>query len=340
MYPRELARVERSGFVESRHLGVAVVCDAEAKVVAAIGDPATPVYPRSAVKPFQAIATARVLEAGAGPEPTAEARAVSLASASGSHAGEPVHVEAVRATLAAAGLDEGALRCPPALPRDPGDRAAAEAAGGPASIWHNCSGKHAWFLVAQAGLRGRRPGVPLAGYLDPGGPLQRAVTAELSGWTGVTPGHVGVDGCGAPTLVQPLAGLATAFARLAAGERDGAAELLAAVRQRPVLLGGRRALDTALVQATGGRVMAKVGAEAVYGAADLRSGRGLALKVLDGAARAAGPALLAVLGALGWLDEAELAQLEPMAAAPVTGGGRPVGAVRPAPGSVVTFEHG
>jgi L-asparaginase II len=133
---------------------------------------------------------------------------------------------------------------------------------------------------------------------------------------------------------MPLAGLATAFARLAVGERDGAAELVAAVRAHPVLLGGSRALDTAVVRVTGGRVLAKVGAEAVYGAADTRSGRGLALKVLDGAGRAAGPALLAALGALGWLDEAELAELEPLAAVPVTGGGRPVGVVRPAP---VTF---
>jgi len=321
-----LAEVVRSGFVESRHLGAAVLAGPGGEVLAALGDPGMTVYPRSAVKPLQAAATAGA-GAGIGFEPTA--RALALASASGSHAGEPVHLQAVRATLAAAGLDEGALRCPPALPRDKG--AAVEAA----PIFHNCSGKHAWFLAAQAGAF---PLEPRASYLDPDGPLQRAVGAALAAWSGGSGdrpgGHVGVDGCGAPTVTMPLAALATAFARLAAGAVPGGDEVVAAVRAHPVLLGGSRALDTAVVEVTGGRVLAKVGAEAVYAAADMDAGRGLALKVLDGSPRAAGPALLAVLRGLGWLDAAELARLEPLAATAVLGGGRPVGAVRPALGGL------
>src|SRR5947199_8080593 len=108
-----LAEVVRSGFVESRHLGAAVLAGPDGEVVRALGDHGLVVYPRSAVKPLQAAAAA-----GAGAGLDATARAVALASASGSHAGEPVHVQAVRATLAAAGLDEGALRCPPAQPKD------------------------------------------------------------------------------------------------------------------------------------------------------------------------------------------------------------------------------
>ena len=313
-----LAEVVRSGFVESRHLGAAVVAGPDGEVVRALGDPGLVVYPRSSVKPLQAAATAG---AGAGAGFDATARAVALASASGSHAGEPVHVQAVRATLAAAGLDEGALRCPPALPR--ATTGALEAA----PVYHNCSGKHAWFLAAQAGAF---PLEPRAGYLDPDAPLQRAVMASVAKWSGAGGGHVGVDGCGAPTVTMPLVALATAFARLAAGAVPSGDEVVAAVRAHPVLLGGSRALDTAIVEATGGRVLAKVGAEAVYAAADLSSGRGLALKVLDGSPRAAGPALLAMLRALGWLGAAELARLEPLAVTAVQGGGRPVGAVRPA----------
>ena len=52
--------------------------------------------------------------------------------------------------------------------------------------------------------------------------------------------------------------------------------------------------------------------------------------MLDGAPRARGAALLAVVQALGWLDERELGAVLPTAVAEVRGGGEPVGLVRPA----------
>ena len=57
----ELARLERSGLVESRHLGAAAVVDASGRVLRAVGDVGATVYPRSTLKPLQAIA---MLEAG------------------------------------------------------------------------------------------------------------------------------------------------------------------------------------------------------------------------------------------------------------------------------------
>jgi L-asparaginase II len=315
-----LVEVERSGLVESRHLGVAVACDPDGRVAAALGDPELVVYPRSCAKPFQALA---VLRLGAGERLGLGAEA--LASACGSHTGEPVHVRAVGRTLAAIGLDEGALRCPADLPAHPDARAAAAE---PRRVYHNCSGKHAWML---AGAVAR--GWPVEDYLDPGHPVQQAISRALALWTGEESGHVGCDGCGAPTAALSLRGLATAYARLGAravtGE-GGPAALVAALRDHPLLIRGSGQLDSLLPEVAGGRLVAKTGAEAVYGAANLASGQGLALKVLDGGARAGAPALLAVMRALGWLDEEELAALLPAAVAPVTGGGRPVGQVRPA----------
>jgi L-asparaginase II len=85
-----------------------------------------------------------------------------------------------------------------------------------------------------------------------------------------------------------------------------------------------------LLEATGGRVLAKVGAEAAYAAVDLDSGVGMALKVLDGAPRARGAALLAALRGLGWLDDREWETVLPAATVEIHGGGETVGAVRPA----------
>ena len=67
----------------------------------------------------------------------------------------------------------------------------------------------------------------------------------------------------------------------------------------PELVAGERRLGTELMRAFPGAVLAKVGAEGVYGAALLDRGVGLALKVEDGHAKAAMIALVAVLDGLG-----------------------------------------
>jgi L-asparaginase II len=315
-----LVEVERSGFVESRHLGMAVVVDADGAPLATVGDPHEPVYLRSSAKPFQALAVR-----GLGVEDELGLGGVALAGACGSHQGEPVHVDSVRSVLAAAGLDESALRCPPALPSS---RPARAGVSEPAAVYHNCSGKHAYMLAGSV-ARGWDP----ASYTAPGHPLQAVVADTLTSLAGAPVEHVGVDGCGVPVHAMPLRGLALAYARLgalaAAGE-EGPAALVTAVRRHPEMICGTGQLDTVMLQATGGRVLAKVGAEAVYGAVDLERNHGLALKVLDGSPRARGAALLAVVQALGWLDHRELEAVLPTVVGEVRGGGEPVGAVRPA----------
>jgi L-asparaginase II len=315
-----LAEVERSGFVESRHLGAVAVADADGRLLAGAGDPELVVYLRSCAKPFQAVAV-RAL----GVESELGLGQVALAGACGSHNGEPDHVASVRKVLEAAGLDETALRCPPALPTD---REARGRVDGPAAVYHNCSGKHAYMLAGSV-VRGWAP----ERYTRPDHPLQAVVGDTLSDFAGAAIEHVGVDGCGVPVHAMPLRALATAYARLgaraAAGE-EGPAAVVEAVRRHPFMLSGTGQLDTRLVEATGGRILAKVGAEAAYGAVDLATGTGLALKVLDGAPRSRGAALLAAMRALDWLDDEAWEAVLPAATVDIHGGGRTVGSVRPA----------
>jgi L-asparaginase II len=315
-----LAEVERSGFVESRHLGAVAVAGPDGELLAAAGDPDLVVYPRSCSKPFQALAVR-----GLGVERELGLGQLALAGACGSHDGEPDHVASVRKVLAAAGLEESELRCPPILPANRQARARVE---GPAPVYHNCSGKHAYMLAGSV-----VGGWETARYTEPEHPLQAVVADTLSEFAGVPIEHVGVDGCGVPVHAMPLRGLATAYARLgtrATGGEEGPSALVAAVRRHPFMVAGSGQLDTVLLEATGGRVLAKVGAEAAYAAVDLDSGVGLALKVVDGAPRARGAALLAALRGLGWLDEREWETVLPAATVEVHGGGRTVGAVRPA----------
>src|SRR3546814_12875633 len=70
--------------------------------------------------------------------------------------------------------------------------------------------------------------------------------------------------------------------------------------------------------AGGGRFIAKTGAEGVYTAASAELGIGIALKVLDGTARAAQTALGGLLERRGLLDEAGREAIRPLVEEPLT----------------------
>jgi L-asparaginase II len=146
--PPVLVEVIRGGILESAHRGWVAVARADGTLVASCGDPDRVTYPRSAMKPFQAVA---MVETGAADRFgfTAEELAVACAS----HSGEPrhrsvvdgvlrkcgqppsamlngvdppwsagdalVHVTRSRNPLAPDGSDGPALTRPPALPRLP-----------------------------------------------------------------------------------------------------------------------------------------------------------------------------------------------------------------------------
>jgi L-asparaginase II len=248
-----------------------------------------PVFARSAVKPLQALGSVRagVLERfGLGDR--------HLALACASHGGGPDHVAVVGEVLDACGLADGALGCGPDLPRDP--RAARVAR--PARIRHNCSGKHAFGLA-----RCLLEGWPLDGYFRAGHPLQVAMRTCVAEACGVADAAVeeAVDGCGMRTFAVPLCALADAFAGLASGRLGPSGDRCAtAMRGHPELVAFLGAIDTELMRAAPGAV-AKVGAEGVL-ALGLPDGRGLALKVRDGATRAVAPAAVALARSALGLD--------------------------------------
>jgi L-asparaginase II len=293
----------RSGVevVESVHSGHVAVVAGDGEVLGAIGDPGAVTFVRSAVKPFQATACLELLGEADRPSDA------ELAVAWSSHRSEPRHLAAVASLLERAATDPEDLTCPPAAGEaDPG--------AAPTRLRHNCSGKHALFALA-----GRRIGCPREHLLDPGGPVQRAVLGVLAEVLGPA-AAVGVDGCGAPAVVVPLDRLARGFADLAVDPRFEAVR--AAGFAHPGLVGGEGRPESALL---GAGTVAKVGAEGVFATgwrdAD-GTGRGVAVKVADGATRAANAATVALLVDL------EVVGDDVWCAPPPLGGGRPQGAVR------------
>lgn len=303
----ELVDAVRNGYVESRHRGRLVLLAASGEVELSAGPADEPVFPRSSLKPLQAVA---LLEAGF------PGRGASLALACASHDGEDVHVSGARATLAAAGLDEEALQCPPDLPSGHQAMLAWVGSGGRAArICHNCSGKHAAMVSTCVAA-----GWPVDSYRSPDHPLQVAIRARLESLCGPVSG-VAVDGCGAPAFAVPLVGLARGFACVATATDGAPATVAAAMREFPLLLGGSTRAVSDLGAAVPG-LICKEGAEGVWAAA-LPDGRAFAAKLEDGGMRALPPVLAAALRYWG----VDVPAVERWSSVAVLGGGAPVGAL-------------
>ncbi|WP_245685211.1 asparaginase [Streptomyces yerevanensis] len=307
-----VAQLVRGGVIEGIHYGSVVVLGADGTVELQIGDIEAAFYPRSALKPVQAVA---MLRAGL----PLDGELLSLAAAS--HSGEERHLAGTRRILEQAGLPEEALRNVPDLPYDPVVREAWVREGRlPSQLAQNCSGKHAAMLYT-AHLNGWS----LDDYLDPAHPLQQAIAEIVEDLTGQAIAHVSVDGCGAPLFSISLHGLARAAARITtAPPGTPEARVADAMREHAEMASGSGRDVAALMRAVPG-LLTKDGFEGVHVAA-LPDGRAVAVKIADGADRARLPVVVAALARCG-VDPAVLAEF---AQAPLFGGGEVVGSVRPA----------
>ena len=311
-----IAEIVRSGFVEGRHHGSVVALDPDGAVVFERGEVRTPILPRSCNKPLQAVGMLR-----AGLDLDGEL----LALACGSHSGEDFHVAGVRRILAAAGLDESALRTPPDWPLEDEVRDAVVRADGERSrLRMNCSGKHAAMLATCVAN-----GWPTDSYLDVDHPLQQAIAATFAELTGEPVAHVAVDGCGAPLLATSLAGLARAFATVATSDRPDEQRVAGAIRSHPEYVSGTARDERALIRAIPGAI-AKAGAESCYAVA-LPDGRAFAVKTDDGAPRARPVVMAGLLELLGIDAEpgVDTDAVRRTGSAPLLGGDAVVGEVRP-----------
>ncbi|OJF09983.1 asparaginase [Couchioplanes caeruleus] len=307
-----LAEVVRSGFVEGIHHGSVVVLDASGAVVSSAGDVTGPMFPRSSNKPMQ---TVGMLRAGLRTDDPAD-----LALISGSHSGEPFHVDRVRSILRTAGLTEDALLCPEDLPLAESARHAVIVAGGAGKrVYMNCSGKHAGMLATCV-----VNGWPLDDYRDAKHPLQGVLAEAVTDLAGEPIAATGIDGCGAPVFGFSLTALARGFHRLAAAP-DGPERAVAdAIRAHPELVAGTGQDDTLLMRGVPG-LLAKGGAEGVVAVAVPGAGA-VAIKIADGGMRARTPVLVSALRRLG----VDAPVLDELATVPLLGGGVRVGEVRAA----------
>ena len=319
--------VTRGSLVESRHRVHAAVVDASGTLIAGAHEPRMTTWWRSCAKPFQVMP---LLESGGFDQVGWGDDQLVLACAS--HGGEPEHVAIVEQMLGSIAMEEGDLACGAHEPlAQRGLKILRDAGARPTRLHNNCSGKHAAMLA-----RAFTAGWNTFGYERLDHPVQQGCLREVARWSGVPAERVeqAVDGCGCVVFALPLDAMARSYARLADAARRGEeipSRVVHAMQTRPFLLGGTDRFDSALVEATEGQVIAKVGAEGVHTVAIVDEGIGIAVKVDDGAMRAQFPAVLTVLQRLGALPPELPPRLAEFQRRPLRNTrGEVVGEVRPA----------
>ena len=303
-----LVTLTRGAITESVHRGAFALVDDSGKTRLAVGDVLRPIYPRSAVKPLQALP---LVESGAADH--WHLGDAELAVACGSHSGETRHLKVIREWLAKVGLNEEHLECGPHLPiSDIATSRLREDAASPRRIHNNCSGKHAG-LLSTAVYRAE----VTRGYLHREHPVQRRVSQVLSQVSGaeLVKAPVGVDGCGIPVIGLPLNALALGMARFGTGSSLGAARsrsarrLYQAMVREPFMLAGTGRWSTTAIEIGEGQFVVKTGAEGVCCAIVPKLGLGIALKIDDGAARAAEAVMSELLARFAGLKEHTIEKL-------------------------------
>jgi L-asparaginase II len=304
-----LIELTRGSLVESSHGGALAVARADGTSVLALGDTTRPIFPRSAVKPLQAIA---LVESAAADRFGFGTQEIALAAAS--HSGTQRHAALAGSMLERIGLGPAALACGV---HEPLDQAAARelirSDTAPTDLNHNCSGKHAGMLATAVHM-----GEDTNGYWEPDHPVQQRIARVLGelGRCRLSPDVCGIDGCSVPNWAMSLDALAGAFARFATGEGLGSDRAAACRRiaeacwAHPDVVAGPGRLDTLVMSRLPGRVLTKGGAEGVHCGALPELGLGFAVKIDDGARRAAD----GVVGALLARFNPEIEGLAPPAA--------------------------
>lgn len=342
MQPKDcvpLVEVTRGEIVESIHFGGFIAINSRGEILASAGNPEMMTYPRSSMKPFQALP---FIERGGAEAFNFTDQEVAIMCAS--HSGTDLHKSVLEGLHKKIGITENDLQCGVHWPGDADTRDAMKAAGEePTPFRHNCSGKHTGML-AHACLRG----LEKADYLDPNHPVQVTIRESLGEMVGMDPDTMplGRDGCSAPVYGIPLVNMAQGVAKLAdpvgiEGKRAQACRrITSAMMAYPDMVAGPGKFDTDLMITGKGRLFCKGGAEGyqiigvmpgVLGAES--PGIGIAIKVSDGdpTGRARQSVSLTILQRLGVFNEDDLAALSGYGNVPVKNWRQfVVGEIRPA----------
>jgi len=272
MKPKLLVKTDREGYVEKLHYGFVWVIDEEFNVVLREGEDNNTPFPfRSGAKPLQASV---VIDSGAFGHFGFTHRELAVMCAS--HTGEDVHVETVKGILEKIGLAEKHLQCEPH------------------TLKNNCSGKHSGMLAVCV-----KNNWDINTYLDKNHPLQQQIMLKIKDLCGLDAVPPTVrDGCTAPVPVLSHYNMGVGYLNLFFDPKYG--DIKRAMLENPYVVGGSGRIDTEVMQAAPGKLIAKVSAEGVCLVVNLEEKKVLIVRITDADRDARAVAVRDMIRRLGW----------------------------------------
>lgn len=296
--------VQRGSNTESYHEVIGLVVNSKNTVLHSWGNIDQKIYPRSSIKPIQAIS---IILSGA--HKKFNLSPVELAIACASHNAEEKHLNVVDNWLKRMNLNEGDLSCGGHLPFNQNVLTRLLKANLDYTQLHNnCSGKHAGMLATALALN-----APTKDYLNKNHPVQlyiKKIIETLAGET-IPDNCIAIDGCSMPTYYMSMQSLGLCMARFADPSdldtdwQQAIKTLYQAMVENPFYIAGTDRYCTDMISLQNKKLIVKTGAEGVMFAAIPSLQLGVVVKAQDGATRASEMAMSYILKKLGMLDNIE-----------------------------------
>lgn len=301
MKPELLVTTERGGFPEKLHYGFIQIINEDYKHVYIKGDDNNTPFPfRSGAKPLQATA---IIDSAA--HRFFGINKQELAIICASHAGNPYHLSTIENILNKANLSVKDLKCGPHLPLDPKERELLIKQEKTATPLHNnCSGKHAGMLAVCA-----KQGWNTKNYLNPEHDLQKMIMKNVKKLCLLKDiPSLAIDGCSAPVPILAHYNMGVGFLNLFLLPEYKL--LKTAMSENPFLIGGKGRLDSEIILASKGKLIAKVAAEGVCVVVNTDINQVLVVKISDADFKARSVIVIDVLQKFGWLSKKDVQETE------------------------------
>ncbi len=300
--------VTRGKIIESVHESKCIVKDYNYKTIFSTSNEGDLVYPRSAIKIFQAIP---FINSKAYKKFKLSEKQIAISCAS--HYGEPEHLKVLNDWLIKIKIGKKILKCGIHNPLNIKSSNKLLLKGNrPHQLHNNCAGKHLGMLSGCIMNK-----MNLKDYVNFNHPYQKLIRESLEFFTEckIKNIQVGVDGCSAPQYAFPLNNISISMINLikhfneTLQYSEEVRMLLNAVAKYPHLTGSRIKYDSHLMKITKGKMFSKWGAEGVLLFAHKEKKIGGAIKVKDGNERALPSVANEVFKKLSLLDKNESQEL-------------------------------
>ena len=297
-----MVEVTRSNEAESVHYGTAVLINSSGEVLKEWGNSDLLTYPRSALKPIQSL---NLYKDGVAEGLKLTDEYIALTTAS--HHAEDLHQKMITEWLQKINIGEDKLCCGADWPWNMDDKFKANLKyKKKRRIFHNCSGKHCGHLAVS-----KYKDLPIENYNQNNHQIQKELINLIENLSNFKIKNIGIDGCTLPNPLIPLKKFALAAAKIVDYKSlneasDIAKRIFDSCVKFPEITGGSKSVNCALTKLSKGKAFFKNGAEGVFVAIIPEQKSALAVKITDGAARAAEVAIAGLISELKIIEEDQI----------------------------------